>query len=304
MASQAADQWVNSGWQLQKRAGQPLPEIRPNAASVAGKANAWLPAEGGEAAAAGGSAASPPLAPLSLARKAPELGLAGPSGSLAQVDQQASALLAPTQGSLELQKEFCSFLAPQEGRAYRTNEAGEVIFASRDALAALVVEFSYAKLRELAAAARALARYVDDLEGHLVPSERAHTSAHHGAPASHRYVDDLEGELEAADDAVVSLRRQVTSEKTKLSELERTNTELKARADVYASELAGAQASLDDNGAKLAAAEQAAERAAAQLLETQRQAVQAAEATDDEQRQRAVTRLTKLMKLTELEIGS
>ena len=82
-----------------------------------------------------------------------------------------------------------------------------------------------------------------------------HTSAHHGAPASHRYVDDLEGELEAADDAVVSLRRQVTSEKTKLSELERTNTELKARADVYASELAGAQASLDDNGAKLAAAE-------------------------------------------------
>ena len=168
VASQAADQWVNSGWQLQKRAGQPLPEIRPNAASVAGKANAWLPAEDGEAAVAGGSVASPPPAPLSLARKAPELGLAGPTGSLAQVDQQASALLAPTQGSLELQKEFCSFLAPQEGRAYRTNEAGEVIFASRDALAALVVEFSYAKLRELAAAARALARYVDDLEGHLV----------------------------------------------------------------------------------------------------------------------------------------
>jgi len=167
VASQAADQWVNSGWQLQKRAGQPLPEIRPNAASVAGKANAWLPAEDGEAAAAGGSAASPPPAPLSLARKPPELGLAGPTGSLAQVDQQASALLAPTQGSLELQKEFCSFLAPQEGRAYRTNEAGEVIFASRDALAALVVEFSYAKLRELAAAARALARYADDLEGPL-----------------------------------------------------------------------------------------------------------------------------------------
>jgi len=94
--------------------------------------------------------------------------------------------------------------------------------------------------------------------------------------------------------ALVSLRRQVSSEKTKLSELERTNTELKARADVYASELAGAQASLDDNGAKLAAAEQAAERAAAQLLETQRQAVQAAEATDDEQRRRAVTNLTKL----------
>ena len=93
---------------------------------------------------------------------------------------------------------------------------------------------------------------------------------------------------------MVSLRRQVSSEKTKLSELERTNTELKARADVYASELAGAQASLDDNGAKLAAAEQAAERAAAQLLETQRQAVQAAEATDDEQRRRAVTNLTKL----------
>jgi hypothetical protein len=57
------------------------------------------------------------------------------------------------------------------------------VFESREALAALVADFSYGKLKELAAAARALARYVDDLEG----------------------------ELEAADDAVVDLRREVRS---------------------------------------------------------------------------------------------
>ena len=163
VASEAADQLVNSGWQVGKRTDA-------NGA--------------GDAPAANGRSASPPTSPpqpLRLAEAPPELGLASASGSLAQVDQQASALLAPTQGSLELQQEFCSFLTPREGSSYTMTEKGEVVFASRDDLAALVAEFSYAKLRELAAAARALARYVDDLED----------------------------ELEAADDAVVGLRRQV-----------------------------------------------------------------------------------------------
>ena len=41
-----------------------------------------------------------------------------------------------------------------------------MIFESKPALAALVARFSLAKLREVAAAARALARYVEDLEVH------------------------------------------------------------------------------------------------------------------------------------------
>lgn len=243
VASEAADQWVNSGWQVQKSAGKAVPEIVPTAASP-----------------------SPPPT-LELVQNPPELGLAGATGSLAQVDKQASALLAPTQESLELQEEFVGFLAPKEGSAYRTTEAGEIVFASREDLAALVADFSYAKLRELAAASRALARYVDDLEG----------------------------ELEAADDAVVGLRRQVSAEKDALAEAERANSELQARADVYAAELAAAQSGLEAQQMELADAEQAAERAASQLLERQQQAASEATTSSDEQRARAVALETELM---------
>ena len=51
--------------------------------------------------------------------------------------------------------------------------ARRAVFASRDDLAALVSEFSYGKLSELAAAARALARYVDDLETELEAADDA-----------------------------------------------------------------------------------------------------------------------------------
>jgi len=42
-----------------------------------------------------------------------------------EVDR-AAGLLAPADGSLELQQEFCTFLAPLEGRSFRTTAAGEV----------------------------------------------------------------------------------------------------------------------------------------------------------------------------------
>ena len=42
VASDAADQWVNNGWQVKKRAGQVLPEIRPNTQNVEAKATQWL----------------------------------------------------------------------------------------------------------------------------------------------------------------------------------------------------------------------------------------------------------------------
>ena len=152
-ATDAADQWVNSGWQLKKRSGRIIPEIRPNANNVGNMATQWLPSEEVASDAEANGVTTTPI----------EVGLAGPSGSLAKVDAQASAILS-SESAIELQGEFCAFLAPREGKAYSTTAKGEIVFASRDALAALVAEFSYAKLRELAAAARALSRYVDDLE--------------------------------------------------------------------------------------------------------------------------------------------
>lgn len=41
-AEDAADTWINSGWQVKKRAGQVLPEIRPNARSISDQTTAYL----------------------------------------------------------------------------------------------------------------------------------------------------------------------------------------------------------------------------------------------------------------------
>ena len=42
----ALNDYVNSGWQVKKRAGQVLPEIRPNTADVVERSNQWLPSAG------------------------------------------------------------------------------------------------------------------------------------------------------------------------------------------------------------------------------------------------------------------
>ena len=56
----AADNWVNSGWQVKKRAGQFVPEIRPNAIDVSERTTQWLPqaSEVIDVAAADGAASS------------------------------------------------------------------------------------------------------------------------------------------------------------------------------------------------------------------------------------------------------
>lgn len=139
VASDAADQWVK----------QAMPEALQNNNNAGATTAQPVSAIDGDAAAAAASrAAAPPI-----------VGMAGASGSLAQVEETASSLLA-SEGAIELQDEFCTFLTPKEGTAYRTTDKGEIIFESREDLAALVAEFSYGKLKELAAAARALARYV------------------------------------------------------------------------------------------------------------------------------------------------
>lgn len=41
-AEDAAESWVNSGWQVKKRAGQVIPEIRPNAEDVTERVTPYL----------------------------------------------------------------------------------------------------------------------------------------------------------------------------------------------------------------------------------------------------------------------
>ena len=64
------------------------------------------------------------------------------------------------------------------------------------------------------------------------------------ARALARYVDDLEGELEAADDAVVKLRRELTEGEASLSEASASNTRLAAEAAEMGEALERARAEL------------------------------------------------------------
>ena len=90
-ANEAADQWKNKGWQVEKRAGQILPEIRPSTDSAEETPSNWL-----ESSAADETAIFvPPLV----------VGLAGASGSLSLVDGSTSAPLV-AEGAIDLQNDF------------------------------------------------------------------------------------------------------------------------------------------------------------------------------------------------------
>ena len=95
----------------------------------------------------------------------PPNGQSGGSGAIAKVRAQASVLQPAN--TIQLQDDFCAFLAPMEGDKYRTTKKGEIVFESREAFASLVAEFTFSKMAELVAASRALYRYVEDLESEL-----------------------------------------------------------------------------------------------------------------------------------------
>jgi hypothetical protein len=108
-------------------------------------------------------------------------------------------------------------------------------------------------------------------------------------------VDDLEDELEVADDAVVKLRREVTSGAAKLADVTIANNELQAQADALAAKLSQAEAELSAKASAIEDAERAAERAAEQLLEAQTASVEGVEATRGEATARAVKLEQELM---------
>mmetsp|Transcript_73221 Transcript_73221/g.129847 ORF Transcript_73221/g.129847 Transcript_73221/m.129847 type:complete len:567 (-) Transcript_73221:112-1812(-) len=245
-ASVAAEQWVNTGWQLKKRPGQLIPEIRPNKAN---DAKALAHSEG---------------------MPAPVPVFDGKSESATRlsksVDSTVTSLLA-SDGATKLQSEFVLFLSPREGKSYRTTQEGEIVFASQQALSTLVTEFSYGKLKEVAAATRAIARYVEDLEG----------------------------ELEIADDEVVNLRMEVKKGAVAMSETKRVNDKLQAEADELSSKLSSAQQELETRRMAISEMEKAAERTAEQLLNLKKAGNAAGKATKDEVTAKALRLEQELM---------
>ena len=93
----AVNDYVNSGWQVKKRAGQLLPEIRPNAADVVERSNQWLPPAGGAGDAGTGAAGEV---------SETEMRSAG-AGSAIEVAASSAGGLA-TEGNTQLQVDFSS----------------------------------------------------------------------------------------------------------------------------------------------------------------------------------------------------
>lgn len=226
VASTAADEWKKSGWEVSKRAGSPIPQIQQ--AKSAAQNTREPPKELSE----------PKVMETGPTSDLAPMGLSGYSGLLDQVEKTTSSLLS-AQGAVSLEAEFSTFLTKSEGNAFKTNSKGEIVFASRKDLTAMVVEFSYGKLAELAISSRAVVRYINDLEQ----------------------------DLELADEDVVQLRREVDIANRRLSEATAANEDLMTESEQLSSKLSRAQKDLTAQKLAMDRAERAVEEAAEKLLD-------------------------------------
>ena len=105
-AEDAADTWVNSGWQVKKRAGQVIPEIRPNALDIGERTTEYLalPADGEAPAPSNGEAT--PGGGLSVD--------AGTSAALTTPQADALSVRAPAPPRPDLERAPCG--SPRETR--------------------------------------------------------------------------------------------------------------------------------------------------------------------------------------------
>ena len=238
-AEQAKDNWINGGWTVKKRQGKVLPEIRPNANDIGERTLKYMAPAG----------APGPNEPIVVEGEGGD-----DVGALAPIDVEATASLT-TATDRELQGDFLSFLAEREAdEVFKETDGGEIVFSSREQLAGLVSQFAYDKLKELSAAARALARYVEDLEN----------------------------ELEAADDTAVAMRKEVLESERKLGQSVTEAEDLRQQQADLAAELSAARAAIAREQEAQAEAERGADLAAQQLLAAQEQlSAQAASAAEE-----------------------
>lgn len=139
LASSIQQEWLNGGWQVRKRAGRWLPEI----------------------------VVQPLLEDGERTHPTAEI-----DWSSSRRSEGAKALASPsmTEGDRELAvaRDFGQFLARSDvSTTFERREDGSIVFVSESALSATVAMFASEVTKELGAAARALARYVDDLEAEL-----------------------------------------------------------------------------------------------------------------------------------------
>lgn len=236
----STDNWLNSGWSVKKRAGQWVPEVRPNSEDIAMR---LAPSQDAPPAWLGDAGAGGEYGETIDVQVAAHQADGAATGGLVSMEAARKDGLAVV-SSANLQGDFLAFLAERESfdaSGVSVAPDGAITFQSRDDLARMVAEFSFEKLRQVSAAARALARYVDDLES----------------------------ELETADVQVVQLRAKMRDAASAAAQREAAFAEVQRRASAIESQLGATEAELEAGERALVEAERRAEDAAGQLLEMQ-----------------------------------
>ena len=180
---EVSEAWKNRGWQVRKRQGSWFPEILPQPGA--------------------------PWAGAALEKYEPESADDGKGERdqwLASASKSATALSKPSAADasreLAITSDFSNFLArPEIASSYARGENGEVVFRDEAALGATVAVFAVELTRELGAAARALARYVDDLEAELAAADE-------GAVRLRAQLSDAENDAAARAEAAAAEARR------------------------------------------------------------------------------------------------
>ena len=218
-ASKAAQDWKDSNWQLKKRPGQILPEIRPNAIGVTQTSNAIL-------------------------TQASEDQTQPPTN---QLDAAATSSALASQTSPDLKAEFTAFLATkEEENIYHVTERGEVVFASEQELSNLVVSFTSKKLQNLAVASRALARYVNDLERELEAADDAVVELRQEEQRGAKRQRELQSRAMQLEADLTSVKAQLADTEARYKQEEEARLDIESRAEAAAASMLKLQAQEDE----------------------------------------------------------
>jgi len=223
--------------QVRKRAGQLLPEIRPNVVDVQRRSELL----------AGGAAQSSELAPRS------------PVPTVVSLLQRDDNILAQTDADLTL--DFQGYLAANRALVdgMREEANGEIVFRSNDALSTLVVGFTRQKLQALAISARSLARYVNDLETELEAADEAVVEMRRQQQESAKRQAKSERHARSLEVTASELELKLAEAAERLAASEAAAAQQEHRAEAAAEELMRMQSELEAKAAARALESNASE---------------------------------------------
>lgn len=236
LVSSAGSSWVNGGWQVKKRAGKWLPEL---------------------------VSATSTLVP---AKDAPERQWLGTASQGAKA--LASPIVPEPDREVAVATEFAKFLMRRNVQCERRSD-GSILFASEAALAASVAAYTVQVTKELGAAARALARYVDDLEVELAAADEQAVRLRAEVVDTEKRADEKARLAEQALHDAERLRQSQVELERVLETTRGAASSFERRADMASQRLLQVEAEVNASAADLAAAVQNAATLEAALADAQ-----------------------------------